>query len=148
MNDFDTQEQKVIDKVMADLDKFGPDRVITHSDGSKVPFQNALDEFKVSVEFIFIRDDGWTLGCSRMHETTAYNESPDWIAVLIKPESEPRSFDNYGGLTNADRRRILPSSKNIERQKIIKKKKVDLGVWNVRRKTGTGQAEAQEAQEN
>lgn len=142
---FNNDKYKVIEKAVDDLDKFGPDRVITHSDGSKVPFQNAIDEFHVSVEFIFIRDDGYTLGCSRTHETTAYEASKDWIAVLIKPESEPRSMNNYLGLTNQDRRAILPPLSTRGMQKIIKKKKIDLGVWNVRRRSKTD--EEKKAQE-
>ena len=133
---FTELEQKVVERVMGSLDKFGPDRVITHSDGSKAPFQNAISEFHVSVEFIFIRDDGYTLGCSRTHETTAYEASKDWIAVLIKPESEARPMDNYLGLTDDDRCAILPPLPTRRMQRIIKKKKIDLGVWNVGRKTG------------
>ena len=143
---FSKDEYKIIEKTMGNLDKFGPDRVITHSDGSKVPFKNAIDEFNVPVEFIFIRDDSYTLGCSRMHETTAYNASKDWIAVLIKPESEPRPMNNYLGLTGDDRRAILPPLPTRRMQKIIKKNKVNLGVWNVRRKQEKAEKEAQEGE--
>ena len=120
---FNESEQKVIEKVLGQLDKFGTDRVITHSDGSKVPFKNAIHEFKVPVELLFIRHAGYTLGCSRMHETIAYNASETWIAVIIKPEAEPRSIDNYLGLTNNDKRNILPPLPMNRMQKTIKKAK-------------------------
>ena len=103
-----------IEKGMASIASIGCDRVITTSDGGSVPYQNAINEYGIDVEIIFIRDDGWTLGCHRTKLSNAYPLWKDeWVAVLIKPMSDPLTIEYFLEIGDEGLGRILPPLSSI-----------------------------------
>jgi hypothetical protein len=58
-----------------------PNRVLVSFDGTAVPMKRAL-ELNVVTDYIFVRKDGWSLGCPGHLERQAHNLwRGDWILV-------------------------------------------------------------------
>lgn len=108
---------KVIEQALKAISQIGCDRVVTTHDGRAVPYKNAVEEFDIDVEIIFIRDDGWTLGCNRnMLETAYYLWHDKWIAVLIKPNAEPILFQDFATLGQQKMLDLLPKEINTSKK--------------------------------
>lgn len=83
-----------------DIDKarffrHGPTRVIVNANGHAVSSVRAQQQYKVPVEIVFLRNDGWSLGAPLEFETIAYNMWKDqWVAYVRKPDQtfEPMSL--------------------------------------------------------
>jgi hypothetical protein len=59
-------------------------RVLVNSDGETVAPARAESEFGIKPDTIFIRDDGWTLGCIENHEPVAARLwEKNWVEVVI-----------------------------------------------------------------
>jgi hypothetical protein len=131
MTEWTREEQKVIDKALANIGKYGTDRVLTSPRGTSVPFKYAVEEFRITVELVFIRNDGWTLGCHRAHQSVAYQMWQDeWIAMIIKPEAEPRHIKDVLAMGDQVVERILGRMDTFPRR--LKKPKPGGvgGVWS------------------
>jgi hypothetical protein len=125
------EEQKAIDKALHNIGQYGTDRVLTSPRGTSVPFKYAVEEFGIPVELVFIRNDGWTLGCHRTHQSVAYQMWQDeWIAMIIKPEAEPRHIKDVLEMGDMAVERILGKMDKFPRR--LKKPKPGGvgGVWN------------------
>ena len=115
-----------IKKGMETIAKKGCDRVTITWQGDAVPYQQAIEQYNIDVEIIFIREDGWTLGCHRSMLTNAYNSWKDeWIAVLIKPRADPISIDYFHKIGDEGVAKILPDAVQmhgkIQQPKIMKR---------------------------
>ena len=121
--------QEALDIAMENLGQYGTDRVVTSARATTVPYAYA-GEFGIEVELVFIRDDGWTLGCHRTHQSVAYQMHQDrWIAMIIKPEGEPRLIGDV--LAKGDKlvNEILGKMKSFPKR-LAKPKPGGLeGVW-------------------
>ncbi len=130
------QEQQIVDTAMRNIGQYGADRVITSSRGTSVPYSYAVDEFKIDVEMVFIRNDGWTLGCHRTHQSVAYGLwKEEWIAILIKPEDAPRRIEDA---LKIDVGTILPPMKSFPPKRVRRPRPGGVkGVWSYVGKEGT-----------
>lgn len=103
---------EILIRALNKLNNSGPDRVLTTHDGGSVPYKNAIEEYFIDVDIIFIRNDSWTLGCHRTMVASAYNLWKDeWLAVLIKPMVDPISIEYFLSLSTDDLNKILPPIK-------------------------------------
>lgn len=110
------KEQHAINIAMENMATYGTDRVVTSNRGTTVPFEYALKDFNIEVEVVFLRNDGWTLGCHRRDIGTAWDMHHDtWIAVMIRPESEFRHISEVHRNGNSLFRGILPKSSKFMR---------------------------------
>lgn len=141
------EEQKVIDTALANMSRNGPDRVLTSSRETSVPFEYAK-EFGIEVELVFIRNDGWTLGCHRTHQPVAYRMWADeWIAILIKPEAEPRHIKDALAMENRELQNILGPMRSFPKRL---KKPVPggvKGVWSYVGQGGTEEVKEEDSSE-
>lgn len=138
-------EQRSIDKAMENIGQYGTDRVLTSSRGTSVPYSYAVNEFGIEVELVFIRNDGWTLGCHRTHESVAYGMWTDeWIGVIIKPESEPRTIKEYLEMGDMVVQRILGPMNSFPRNTRKPRPGGVKGVWSYVGKEGIEEVEGQE----
>lgn len=64
-------DERLIDG-MKQLLAAGPIRVMI-GPAEAVPWRRALDEHHVEADVIFLRDDGWTLGASKVLEAAAFS---------------------------------------------------------------------------
>jgi len=70
----------------------GPTRVVIDQEGTGVTCQRAK-KLGVKPQIIFIRDDGWSIGCRREHEdVTESLWTERWIGVIIAPSSEAQPY--------------------------------------------------------
>lgn len=59
-------------------------RVLINSDGEAVTPARAEAEFGIRPDTIFLRDDGWTLGCLKNHEPVAARMwEKNWVGVYL-----------------------------------------------------------------
>ena len=87
--------QKALDKAMANIRAGGPDKVLISTKGDSVPFSFA-SRYRVVPQVIFIRNDGWSLAAPGNLYGVAYKLwEGDWIGVLVKPEMEPISVEEF-----------------------------------------------------
>lgn len=74
----------------------GPSRVIINGDGEATTSRRAREQFGISPDIIFIRDDGWSLAAPRQFEATAYGMWPDkWISFIRRPSIEAKPISEY-----------------------------------------------------
>lgn len=72
------------------------DRVVINSDGYAVTPQRARDEYSISPDIVFVRDDGWTLGAPKSLERIAYRMwKKEWVYFATKDEKKLKSIDEY-----------------------------------------------------
>jgi len=77
-----------------------PDRVLINKDGAAVSMRRAI-EMNVVADLIFVRDDGWMLGCPGHLEEVASNLWKDhWLLVyhVASDTSLPAAFYMVTGL--------------------------------------------------
>lgn len=89
-----TPEQ--LSKLVQEILRRGPDRVVINSGGEAVPPRRAREEHGIDPTVIFIRDDGWSLGAPADFEQVAHKLwANEWIAFVRKPEVEAKPIREY-----------------------------------------------------
>lgn len=75
--------------------KNGPDRVmIDEIEG--VSCRRAEENYNVTPDIIFIRNDGWSLGAPwNLRDAAEKTWSDCWVGVLIKPQTVPITYVDY-----------------------------------------------------
>ncbi len=98
--------KEILTKALDDIGEKGCDRVITDHSGGSVPYKNAIEEFGIEIDFIFVDEQGELIGCHRnMLSSTAHLRT--WLAVLIRPLDTLMPFEKFIKLTSSDIDAIL-----------------------------------------
>lgn len=73
----------------------GPTRVMINKNEAATP-RTALYWYNIRVpDYIFIRDDGWSVGCTKDLIHATYSTWPDrWIGFLKRPNGMPIKIDD------------------------------------------------------
>lgn len=72
-----------LEQTEANILQSGPSRVVINADGEAHNPQFAMHHFKIGVEVIFIRNDGWSLGAPKRFEDVAFLTWWDhWVARM------------------------------------------------------------------
>lgn len=72
-----------MEQLVADIHRKGPTRVIVDNQGYAMTPDQALLEYGIVPDVVFIRSDGWSLGAPFQWSRVAYNLwDGDWIAKL------------------------------------------------------------------
>lgn len=78
------------------LRREGPTRVLINRQGDAVTPARAR-ECGVHVDVVFVRDDGWTLGCPLNLEATAYAFGrTEWVATVPMVSEELLEYEYFG----------------------------------------------------
>jgi hypothetical protein len=97
----------------------GPNRVVVDKDGTACTPMRAVLDHRVEFDKIFVRDDGWTLGCPHRLSEVAHDLWPDqWIGeVSVAHKAEAPGGDPDAVLRiwwypegERDRRQVLATA--------------------------------------
>jgi len=92
---------EILVKALEDIGAKGCDIVIIDHSGGSVPYKNAIEEFGIEIDFVFVDEQGELIGCHRnMLSSTAHLRT--WLAVLIRPLDTLMPFDKFIKLTASD----------------------------------------------
>lgn len=73
----------------------GPRRVLVEGGYGELP-SRAKKDYDIEPDIIFIRNDGWSLGApDHLADNAEKLWAGRWIGVLIRPNTEPISMDEY-----------------------------------------------------
>lgn len=98
------EQIKTVEELVAihrDVIENGPVRVVVNYDALAVPLWQAMQEFFVVPEIVFIRCDGWTLGAPKRFACVAKQLwSDQWLGISTKQGlSEFWQLEFYPGRT-------------------------------------------------
>ena len=80
----------------------GPDRVMI-DENEAVGWLRAKENYDITPDIIFIRNDGWSLGAPwRLKDAAEKLWSDCWVGVLIKPNSIPVTYIDYKKLKEGE----------------------------------------------
>jgi hypothetical protein len=73
----------------------GPDRILIN-EYEGIPSQRAREQYGIFPDIVFIRHDGWSLGCPHFYEKAGYQLwKNEWIGYIRKPNKIPELIENY-----------------------------------------------------
>lgn len=74
----------------------GPDRIVVNDDGYAMPQKAAFERYCTTWSIVFIRDDGWSLGCPHIFEPVAYSQWKDhWTHYMLRGDDQARPITQY-----------------------------------------------------
>ena len=74
----------------------GPQRVVINEAGEATTFLRAAEEYQISPDIIFIRDDGWSLGAPKQFQDVAEQMWADkWALVIPAIGCEPITYQEW-----------------------------------------------------
>jgi hypothetical protein len=72
-----------LDAEIERIAQYGPTRVVVREDGYAVPPRRAREEYGITPDVIYLRDDGWSLGATITWADVAWGKWPDrWIGAI------------------------------------------------------------------
>lgn len=73
----------------------GPNRVVVNEEGEAIPLKKA-EEKGITVDVVFVRKDGWTLGAPESLEMTAFSLWADeWTGFFRRPNREFQPIEKW-----------------------------------------------------
>jgi hypothetical protein len=85
--------QLAIEAVAKRIMVHGPDRVVISGAGEAVGSKRAREQYGISAEIVFIRDDGWSLGAPLYFKDVAESLWADhWIGVMERPSTKAMAY--------------------------------------------------------
>lgn len=83
-------------KILADIARYGPKRVMIDENGTSMPPETAERVHEIKPEIILVRDDGWSIGCEIYLQNELYELYPDmWIGFMFPGSSELRPMEEF-----------------------------------------------------
>lgn len=94
-------QQARLDRYATAILRDGPTRVIVDSGALGVTPKRAREEYNITPDVIFIRNDGWSLGApARFEQVALALWRDDWIGIIRCPDTraQPWPEDDHGDL--------------------------------------------------
>jgi hypothetical protein len=94
-------EERAAVRIARQVLKQGPTRVITDKDGHATVPKMSLKQIAENMDFVFIRDDGWTVACRNEHRHVAEEMwRGDWVGRMefVPPDVEGGQYVGYSTL--------------------------------------------------
>jgi hypothetical protein len=96
MSESGTPEERKAVKAAKKALRSNPDRIVINKSGEAVPPERARQRPSkafLTLDMVFIRDDGWTLGCDSKHAEVARKQWADqWIGWLTRCGDNPPQY--------------------------------------------------------